>query len=53
MIVQPLTPQELARDIPKWIAAGASIVGGCCGTSLEHIKAISAVARGKNSEEVS
>jgi len=47
MIVQPLTPQELARDIPKWIAAGASIVGGCCGSSLEHIKAIPAAVKGK------
>ena len=46
-IVQPLTPQEMAREVPGWIAAGASIVGGCCGTSLEHIKMISAAAKGK------
>ena len=46
-IVQPLTPQEMATEVPGWIAAGASIVGGCCGSSLEHIKAISAAAKDK------
>jgi len=46
-IVQPLTPEEMAREVPGRIAAGASIVGGCCGTSLEHIKAITAAAKGK------
>jgi len=47
MIVQPLTPQEMAREVPKWIAAGASIVGGRCGSSLEHIKAIPAAVKDK------
>jgi len=42
----------MAREVPGWIAAGASLVGGCCGTSLEHIKAISAGLKVKNSEEV-
>jgi len=46
-IVQPLTPQDMAREVPGWIAAGASLVGGCCGTSLEHIKAITAAAKDK------
>ena len=46
-IVQPLTPEEMGREVPGWIAAGASIVGGCCGTSLEYIKAITAAAKGK------
>ena len=46
-IVQPLTPQEMAKEVPGWIAAGASLVGGCCGTSLEHIKAITAAAKDK------
>jgi len=46
-IVQPLTPQDMANEVPKWIAAGASLVGGCCGASLEHIKAITEVAKGK------
>jgi len=46
-IVQPITPQDMANEVPKWIAAGASLVGGCCGASLEHIKAITTVAKGK------
>ena len=46
-IVQPLTPQDMANEVPKWIAAGASLVGGCCGASLEHIKAITEAAKGK------
>jgi len=46
-IVQPLTPQDMAKEVPKWIAAGASLVGGCCGNSLKHIKAITEAAKGK------
>jgi len=46
-IVQPVSPEEMAREVPKWIAAGASLVGGCCGTGLEHIKAISAAVKGR------
>ncbi len=46
-IVQPVCPEEMAGEVPKWIAAGASIVGGCCGTSLKHIEAISAAVKGK------
>ena len=45
-IVQPVTPKEMAKEVPGWIAAGAQIVGGCCGTSLKHIEAISAVVKG-------
>jgi len=45
-IIQPITPKEMAKEVPGWIAAGAQIVGGCCGTSLEHIEAISAVVKG-------
>jgi 5-methyltetrahydrofolate--homocysteine methyltransferase len=45
-IVQPVTPEQMAKEVPSWIAAGAQIVGGCCGTSLKHIEAISAVVKG-------
>jgi len=30
-------PDEFAADVKKLIDAGASIVGGCCGTTPEHI----------------
>jgi 5-methyltetrahydrofolate--homocysteine methyltransferase len=36
----PDTPDKMARLVPALIAAGANIIGGCCGTSPEHIKAI-------------
>jgi homocysteine S-methyltransferase len=28
------------EDVRGWIAEGATIVGGCCGTTPEHIAAI-------------
>jgi 5-methyltetrahydrofolate--homocysteine methyltransferase len=36
--VYPATPEELAHEAPKWIKAGARIVGGCCGANLEHYR---------------
>ncbi len=37
------TPEEFAAHIPKLIAAGASFVGGCCGTSPRFIQAVRAI----------
>ena len=34
------TPESVARRVPAIIKAGANIIGGCCGTTPEHIKAI-------------
>jgi len=34
------TPAFFAERIPRLIAAGARIIGGCCGTTPEHIRAI-------------
>ncbi len=36
----PETPEFVASLVPKLISAGASIIGGCCGTTPEHIAAI-------------
>lgn len=36
----PETPEDMARQVPGLIAAGASIIGGCCGTTPAHIKAM-------------
>ncbi|HWR44045.1 homocysteine S-methyltransferase family protein [Sporomusa sp.] len=38
--VFPMQPDEMAAWIPKLAAAGASFIGGCCGTTPAHIKAI-------------
>ena len=34
------TPAELAAAAESWLEAGAQIVGGCCGTTPEHIRAL-------------
>lgn len=38
--VFPATPEEMAGQVELWIKAGAGIIGGCCGTTPEHIAAI-------------
>ncbi|MDA3864351.1 MAG: homocysteine S-methyltransferase family protein [Deltaproteobacteria bacterium] len=40
-----LSPADFAPYVEEFIAAGANIVGGCCGTDPEHIKVISHFAR--------
>ena len=44
-IVYPDTPEMMAECIPRVVAAGANIVGGCCGTSAEHVRAFVAGCR--------
>lgn len=39
-LVYPDTPGIMADLTPGLIDAGANIIGGCCGTTPEHIKAI-------------
>lgn len=39
-----VTPEEMGALVPDWIAAGAQIVGGCCGTSPEHLAQIARAA---------
>lgn len=36
----PESPEEMASFVEQLIAAGANIIGGCCGTTPEHIKRI-------------
>jgi 5-methyltetrahydrofolate--homocysteine methyltransferase len=36
----PESPQETASYVQKLITAGADIIGGCCGTTPEHIRKI-------------
>jgi methionine synthase I (cobalamin-dependent) len=37
--VYPLTPEEMAARLPELLEAGVRMVGGCCGTTPEHIAA--------------
>jgi 5-methyltetrahydrofolate--homocysteine methyltransferase len=34
------TPAEMAAGVPELLAAGANIVGSCCGSTPEHTRAI-------------
>ncbi|MDR1860635.1 MAG: homocysteine S-methyltransferase family protein [Bacteroidales bacterium] len=36
----PETPEIMAAHIPALLNAGVNIIGGCCGTTPEHIRAI-------------
>ena len=43
----PLTPAELARWLREFVEIdGVNVVGGCCGTTPEHIKALVEAVRG-------
>jgi len=33
-------PNEMASYVKKWIEVGAQVIGGCCGTTPEHLQAI-------------
>jgi len=41
------TPEEMAAEIGEWARSGfLNIIGGCCGTNPEHIKAMAAAVEG-------
>lgn len=44
-VVYRTTPDEFAAVVPELLAAGASFVGGCCGTSPEYLRAAAARLR--------
>jgi 5-methyltetrahydrofolate--homocysteine methyltransferase len=45
-VVFPETPAMMAGLVPPLVLAGANIVGGCCGTTPEHIRAIKKAVEG-------
>ena len=46
-----VTPQEFANSAPALIAAGASFIGGCCGTDPEFVAALNAAAAAENKRQ--
>jgi methionine synthase I (cobalamin-dependent) len=34
------TPETIAARVPELLEAGVAIVGGCCGTTPDHIRAV-------------
>ena len=46
--IYDVTPEMMGEAAERWLEAGAHIVGGCCGTSPQHLQAIAqAVARAR------
>jgi 5-methyltetrahydrofolate--homocysteine methyltransferase len=39
--IYDVTPRMMGFLVPSWLTAGAQIVGGCCGTSPDHLREIS------------
>jgi len=50
--VYPATPAQMATEVENWICAGARLVGGCCGTNLNHYQAITQKIGGRKANQV-
>jgi 5-methyltetrahydrofolate--homocysteine methyltransferase len=48
-IVYPDTPEFMASRFGDMLDAGANIVGGCCGTGPDHIRALAGIVRSEES----
>lgn len=40
-----VSPEAMGSQVYTWLTAGAQVVGGCCGTSPEHLREIAQQAR--------
>jgi 5-methyltetrahydrofolate--homocysteine methyltransferase len=38
--IYSVDPAKMGANVPQWIEAGVRIIGGCCGSSPQHIHAI-------------
>jgi 5-methyltetrahydrofolate--homocysteine methyltransferase len=47
--IYPLSPATMAARLPELVAAGATMIGGCCGTTPEHIAALRAALHARMS----
>ena len=47
-VFREIAPADFARRAHEWVAEGATIVGGCCGTGPEHIAALAAAFDGSS-----
>ena len=39
------SPEYMANYVPQFVAAGVRLIGGCCGTTPEHIKFMKSFVR--------
>jgi len=44
-MIYDVTPAMMGEQVAGWVAGGAALVGGCCGTSPEHLRAVAEAAR--------
>jgi methionine synthase I (cobalamin-dependent) len=42
-LVDIIDPARLEEFYREWVAAGVQVIGGCCGLTVEHIKAAARV----------
>ena len=42
-----LGPDEFVGECEELLKAGASVIGGCCGTTPDHVRALAALVRGR------
>lgn len=47
-----MTPEEFGAKASRLVAAGASVVGGCCGTTPEHIACLTSAVAALEAPEV-
>jgi len=43
--IYPLGPEEMARGMAELLKEGVNIIGGCCGTTPEHIRIMAALLK--------
>ena len=48
-----LTPNRYCQFVIEWVESGANLIGGCCGTTAEHIKSITEWLEKKNNNSLS
>jgi methionine synthase I (cobalamin-dependent) len=49
VLVYPETPDIFAESVRPLVEAGVAIIGGCCGTTPDHVRAMrSALGRGRS-----
>lgn len=46
-LVYPETPEAMAAGVPALLGAGVRVIGGCCGTTPAHIRAIAAAVHNR------
>jgi S-methylmethionine-dependent homocysteine/selenocysteine methylase len=44
----PVEPAGYAALVTEWLALGARLVGGCCGTTAAHTRAVARLLKGNN-----